>query len=281
MAKEIFRKEALQRLASPDQLDRLMQLTRPRAWIALASLGFLLLAAATWAVFGTIPTTVQGQGVLMRRGGVKSIRSPSQAVVAGVLVRVGQEVDKETELVRLSGPPPADAAAPTRLVSPCRARVLEVFVRDGEAAQAGAELLALEPLDEPLEAVLYVPVADAYKVPIGAKAAVAPAPVPENKYGRLVGEVQNASLYPATHEEMMRRLAHDDLVKVLSGAGPCLEIDVALTPAREASTGYRWSSSNGPPLELNSYTPCRALITVSEQRPIDLVLPTLNPSPGR
>ena len=41
--KEIFRKSALDRMASPEQLDALMRITSPRGWIALLTIGFLLL----------------------------------------------------------------------------------------------------------------------------------------------------------------------------------------------------------------------------------------------
>ena len=38
----IFRKVALERLSSPEQLDQLMQVTSPKGWLALAGLGALL-----------------------------------------------------------------------------------------------------------------------------------------------------------------------------------------------------------------------------------------------
>jgi hypothetical protein len=65
MSQKLFRRKALEKLASPEQLDQLMAITTPRSWLALFGLGGLLLAAVLWSVFGTIPTTVTGDGILI------------------------------------------------------------------------------------------------------------------------------------------------------------------------------------------------------------------------
>jgi hypothetical protein len=62
----VFRKVALERLASPDQLDQLLQITRPTGWLALGSLAALLGIALVWGFTGTVPIEVQGQGMLLR-----------------------------------------------------------------------------------------------------------------------------------------------------------------------------------------------------------------------
>src|SRR5437660_9580673 len=109
MPRQIFRKAALERLSSPEQLDRLMQVTSPRAWIALAALGLLLVAALAWGLFGTVTTTVEGQGVLIRQGGVRTVTAPAPGVVGPILVQSGYEVGKDQELLRLE---PARPGAP-------------------------------------------------------------------------------------------------------------------------------------------------------------------------
>jgi len=64
----LFRKQALERLSSPEQLDQLMQVVAPRSWLLLAGLGLLLTTLLLWGVFGKITTTVQGRGVLSEPG---------------------------------------------------------------------------------------------------------------------------------------------------------------------------------------------------------------------
>jgi hypothetical protein len=58
----VFRATALARLSSPEQLDERMRVVSPRAWLAFAALGALLLAVALWSVFGRIAVKVRGIG---------------------------------------------------------------------------------------------------------------------------------------------------------------------------------------------------------------------------
>jgi hypothetical protein len=67
--KELFRKAALARLSSPEELDQLMQVTTPKGWLALLGLVGLILVALMWGVLGHIPTIAQGQGVLLKQEG--------------------------------------------------------------------------------------------------------------------------------------------------------------------------------------------------------------------
>ena len=58
MQSKLFRKAALERLSSPEQLDQLMQITNSKGWVALIALAAILVAALLWAIFGRIPTSV-------------------------------------------------------------------------------------------------------------------------------------------------------------------------------------------------------------------------------
>lgn len=60
----MFRKEALERLSTTEELDELMHVTSPRSWLGLLALGSLLVVALVWGLFTTIPTTASGRGVL-------------------------------------------------------------------------------------------------------------------------------------------------------------------------------------------------------------------------
>ena len=62
----LFRKVALERLSSPEQLDQLMRITSPVGWVALLALGVLLACGVLWGIWGSIPTKVKGSGILMR-----------------------------------------------------------------------------------------------------------------------------------------------------------------------------------------------------------------------
>lgn len=65
----IFRKEALERLSSPEQLDQLMQIVNPRSWLPLITLGGLLSMGLLWSIFGKIPVTTTGHALLVYKEG--------------------------------------------------------------------------------------------------------------------------------------------------------------------------------------------------------------------
>jgi HlyD family secretion protein len=103
-AQRIFRPEALQRLQSPEELDRLLVVVDRKAWLILLSLGGLCLAGIVWSIVGRIPVTVDGIGVLVNPGNVKGIQSPATGQVIAVEARVGQQLRRGDTLVALDQP---------------------------------------------------------------------------------------------------------------------------------------------------------------------------------
>jgi HlyD family secretion protein len=95
---ELFRKEALERLASSEQLDQLTQLVSPKHWLGLVT--FLALAgiALVWAVIGRLPITVTGRGVLMHPRKVVELQAPAAGRLAMLTVSVGDTVRKGAAL---------------------------------------------------------------------------------------------------------------------------------------------------------------------------------------
>jgi len=94
-ASRLFRKAALDRLSSPEQLDFLIELDRPRDWIAFAVVAALIAVVGVWSVVGEVPERVKGQGILLSTGGnlVEAI-ALGEGTLTDVLVPVGGWVEK-------------------------------------------------------------------------------------------------------------------------------------------------------------------------------------------
>ncbi|MCP3871222.1 MAG: NHLP bacteriocin system secretion protein, partial [Gammaproteobacteria bacterium] len=56
MSKAMFRKKALKKLSSPEQLDELLKVTTPHGWLALLALCAIVITIVLWGIFGRIPT---------------------------------------------------------------------------------------------------------------------------------------------------------------------------------------------------------------------------------
>lgn len=86
--------EASDRLMSPEQLDQLVEVIGLKAWIPLATLGFLAIVALLWGVFGRLPMNVTGQGVLVRPRRVVQFQTPSAGRIVALNIQPGAEVRK-------------------------------------------------------------------------------------------------------------------------------------------------------------------------------------------
>ena len=88
----IFRQAALDRLSSPDELDLLTQVTTPKGWIALYTLFGAVVVALGWGIWGSLPTAVDGPGIITRSGGLLDISASTQGRVREMHVDIGDEV---------------------------------------------------------------------------------------------------------------------------------------------------------------------------------------------
>lgn len=107
----------MERLSSPEQLDQVMRVTSPRGWLALAAVALLLATGVVWGFFGTIPTKVAGQGILIKRGGVFEVVAVASGQLSSITVNVGDQVKRGQVVATISQPELADniAAAKSQL----------------------------------------------------------------------------------------------------------------------------------------------------------------------
>lgn len=271
MIRDIYRKQALERLASPEQLDQLMPLTRPREWVALAAIGLLLTGALLWSVFGTIRTTVEGSGILTRGEGVRTLTAGQPGVVESISAEIGDEPEANQELMRIvSGEAGAEEK---RIVSPGASRVLDIAVGPGDAVDRDTPLLMLESLAHPLQAVVFLPAAEAFQIETEMEVQVFLGTDRDRNAGMLNGRVRVAGRVPAAHSTMMKLLQSEEWVATLTRNGPCFEIVVDLD---SKSSRLEIASMAG----IHSGTPCRAVITVARRSPLQMAFPGLKGGGG-
>ncbi len=93
--RSIFRQQSLERLSSPEKLDKLMQVVNPLDWLPLGGLAALGVLGILWSVFGNLPITVTGKGVLINPRRVVQFQSPISGQLQSLNVRNGQCVKKD------------------------------------------------------------------------------------------------------------------------------------------------------------------------------------------
>ena len=89
---------------SLEQLDRLVTITAPVWWIDLVAVYVVIGVALIWAIWGAIPTKVQGHGILVSTGGVQEVVARTSGKVAAVLVKPGDMVQEGQVVARIIQP---------------------------------------------------------------------------------------------------------------------------------------------------------------------------------
>lgn len=103
MARQIFRQAALDRLASPERLDRSYRLVSVSAWAALAAVIGVTAAGVVWALFATAPVKVEGGGIVLPEEGLLEIVADGAGRIDDLNLRPGQTVaegDRIAEFAR-------------------------------------------------------------------------------------------------------------------------------------------------------------------------------------
>ena len=414
----VFRKVSLDRLASPEQLDQLMQVTDARGWIILSAFGIVLATAVLWGFLGSVAHDVPCSGMLVKSGGVFEVSALSNGRITDLAVRVGDMVTEGQVVARMSQPELADKllearavvtelktqheeiaahgsqdiALQTRLLAQQRAtltqtiaaaqrsakasretaelqaklvreglltrqtelatrhqidqaeqqigdgqsqlvqiavheqdlrarhqeevsasltkiaaqervvavleremksnaevvsqhtgRILEIIADQGARVAAGDAIVTLDLTGrtiKELEVVLYVPSSYGKQIQVGMTAYVSPSTVKREEFGLMVGRITYVSDYPATSRGMLRVLKNDKLLASLVGADSPYEVHADLLVDEHTFSGYRWSSSHGPRLKIQSGTRAAAYITVASRRPIEMVIPLVREYSG-
>lgn len=250
MTDKLFRKSALERVSSPDQLDRLMEITPPSQWMALAALGLFSLVILGWAIWGRIPVRMAVPGALVRQGTFHEVYSPYDGILLEIAanrtpVQPGEalaRVDTQTLLALFPG------------------EVEELRVNPGDFVRAGDLLMTLAPPQGPAEVVLYLPVARATHVRVGMPIEVRPRDAVPQSYGYLEGAISQVSHFPSDPAAIERSLGNPELIRQF---GPdSVEI-------RGRITG--WSQGEGPPFHLPLGTQCDVSILLDSRSPLQVL----------
>lgn len=176
-----------------------------------------------------------------------------------------------------------EAKSATLVTSPYTGRVVEIKASEGQLVERGSPLVSIEAIGadiNEIEAYIYLPAAEGKKVRKAMKVEVSPSTAKREEFGFLPAQITQVADYPSTDQGLMRVFGNEKVVQQLTGTVPPIQIVAALKPSTGNPSHYEWSTRHGPPFVIQSGTLCSASITLSEQRPIALVLPILKKNLG-
>lgn len=289
----IFRKESLERLSSPERLDQLMQIVSPQDWLSLATLGGLVVLGLIWSIVGRIPIAVQGQGLLMRPRRVVEVQSPVSGELQELQGQVGDCFGQDNSIALINpsqsrrdrgnqGKRPEQPNLPGSVRSTIKSQykgcILEVKASPGQIVSAGTPIatMLVEASSEPMVGITYFTLKDGQKIKPGMEIKITPDTVERSRFGAILGKVTSVSPFPVTKEKITSIARNSDVVGTLIGEEVKIEAIAQLELDPDSFSGYKWTSSGGPPnLEITSGTTTTVRVRIEERAPITFVLPFL------
>jgi multidrug efflux pump subunit AcrA (membrane-fusion protein) len=266
-----FRFKALQKQREPDELDTVILLARPRGWIAAFVVLIVVAGAAVWAFLGQIPRTLTANGLLTHPLGVSQLQTMYTGQVGQVSVGPGDRVTKGQVVLDVIGP--SGRAQP--VVSQFTGTVISVDATAGQVITAGSTVLTVERTDAPgdrLVTMVIVPASQAVGVRPGDAANITVSSEPAAAFGLLRGRVVSVSRYPLTRQSLGNLLGGDLAARSFASVTDPELVVLDMVRDSKTASGYAWTSVSGPPGRLSSQVPVSATITVTSERPINLVL---------
>ncbi|MET9634291.1 HlyD family efflux transporter periplasmic adaptor subunit [Lentzea sp. NPDC006480] len=264
-----FRKNALKKLNSLDELDAPAQLARPHHWIVLVVVGLVVLGGAVWATLGALPRSVSAAGILTHQEGSFTLQSPVAGQVTGVFVNQGNTFPQDTALLTVQ------VGNRTEVIKPVTGgRVTAMLAKVGQVITTGTELAVIERIDEQTEglvAVLYVPAGEAGLIRKDSAVDLAVQSAPSQEYGVLRGKVLNISQFAESRQQITDFLGDAQLGERFTAQGQPLKVVVKLLTAGTPS-GYEWSTKAGPPYNVDSRTLVTGSVHLAPIKPVDWVV---------
>ena len=98
---DIFRKSSLDKLSSPEQLDKAITIISPSFWIAAIGGGLIIAVALVWSIFGRLPVNVGANGIYMGKDGMHSVVAEADGIVEEIFVSEGDTVTTGQKIAQL------------------------------------------------------------------------------------------------------------------------------------------------------------------------------------
>lgn len=287
---QIYRKTALDKISSPEQLDKSLKITSPLSWLVLIGVTLIVVVGVIWSFTGSLAETITLKGVLVEPNGVCSVFAEE----SGKLVEIIPDINDVVHLGQAVMIYNRSSGKDQYLLSDQAGTVFSILKEKDSAAdgntnvtiESGDEILRITPniADQKYVAVCYASSTEAEKIrtrleyarkgvddkgnpvePI-VKATVAVTKSDSQKYGHL--EARVFAVDSASAEKKLNEIwsaAHND-EKEKARNKIAIICEIASDPS--SASGLKWSSEKGKTQTVNLRDLVTVKIVTSEEKPI-------------
>jgi HlyD family secretion protein len=163
----------------------------------------------------------------------------------------------------------------SKIVSTNDGCILEVTANAGQIVNPGTGIgtINIGGDSSQMVAVSYFSVGNGKKIKPGMQIQITPDMVKRERFGGIVGKVVSVSPFPVTSQGAALVLGNQELANKLIANEPKIEVTAELELDKSTPSGYRWSSSGGPKLQISTGTTTTNRVQVEKQAPITFMLP--------
>ena len=312
---EIYRKSSIKKLTTLEQLDKVIVITSPATWLALAGSTIIIVAVTLWLFLGSISLTIPVNGIIIDRDGIHTLYSDISGTVENVCYQTGDYVHKGDVIIKFSTNDlemkldtlvqkketlehigsQDDITIKMSIIDveqeikECQKQienneiksnydgiVSELSVVNGQVIAAGDYVARLSQANTKDDVVIcYLPVADGRSIKVGMDVLIYPSTADRQEYGHMLGKVEYVDAYVTSRNAIINQVGVISLVDSFLENGPVVEVVISLERDENSKNGYCWSNKNGMDVELTSGTMVSADIITKNLSPISMMFPNL------
>lgn len=269
---DIYRKSALERISSPEQMDKAITVTSPLSWLALGAVTVIVVVTLIWSIVGTLPVTVSTMGIVTAPTSTNSVYAPEAGRILEILVRENQTIRKDEPVIKYRV---GSFGEPRTICATQPGVVTKIMVTNDSDVSRGGDVLRFTPAFSTRASqvvVCYVKQSDADKLKLSKKkeASVSLQSADSQTYGHMTARIVSIDDYPATEAGMSDVLGTGNgLSSVFKADNPSV-VAVTCELLEDSSTvsGYYWSNKRGAKKEVEDNALVNVKFIVDEVRPI-------------
>lgn len=290
----LFRKEALDTVSNPEQLDQHVRITRPYVWVLISAITVMTIFIGIWAFTGNMSSGTDATGVVFPADSVMISNANSAGTVTDVLVKENSRVEKGDVLAVIpnttllqqiaslsaSGNSAALDALKYQYIASSfitadKPGTITGITSLNAPVQAGDQV-AINVSDQSTsnskEILAYVPFSTAMNFKVGMPAQVTPSNVKREEYGYMVGTVTRIGTSTVTEESIMEAMGTKKYIAALGLTPDCVEVRIRLNVDISTKSGFEWSNSKGANVSVDVGSICTIKFVTESKRPIDLLI---------
>lgn len=263
---DLYRKSSLERISSPEQLDKVIKVTSPMSWLALIGITLIIVVTIIWSIVGTIPETITSKGIVSSLVGSNSVYTKDAGTVVSLRARAGDDVHLGDPVMTYRN----SSNEVITVYSDQVGTVSDLVVKKGDEFTPGKDIIRVTPTVQSSQiAVCYVPLANAKKLERGMQVNITLDSLDSNSYGNMVARIINIDAYATPTEAISSVIGSgNNLESTFTKDGAVVAVACELFPSSDTLSGYYWSNDKGANVSVQNGSLITAKIITDEVAPI-------------